>query len=357
MGGKLPTRPPPVATTIQISAHAMRSRYSYRPPRWYLVFLSPPLFLRNISSHKTLSAPKASQQAGTTTTTTYHTVFNEDTQLYATINKHTQSLYTLRSYHSDRPTPHKLGSTTLATTPAQHHCTSLPQDQEITTSRQSSSTYQANQLIMSALWTREAILQAQEAHKTFMLDGEWIAVYLMIGSIFLVALLGWIKKDPDYTALGIAVFCLFAFTCDPTLVLLTYFSPPTWLTLGHRVGGFAPTSCEISKRIWGPYAWPCQALEFKVWLSNVAGPDGWEYLIRPKLDWLTYLFAVFMVISMLTFILHLPAIFAQQAEEARQRRQRDEQERQWDIERGIARGIEEWKASAKGYTDEKSKLH
>ena len=64
-----------------------------------------------------------------------------------------------------------------------------------------------------------------------------------------------------------------------------------------------------------------------------------------------------MVISMLTFILHLPAIFAQQAEEARQRRQRDEQERQWDIERGIARGIEEWKASAKGYTDEKSKLH
>jgi hypothetical protein len=210
---------------------------------------------------------------------------------------------------------------------------------------------------MSALWTREAILQAQEAYKTFMLDGEWIAAYLMIGSIFLVALLGWIKKDPDYAALGMAVFCLFLFACDPILALLTYFSPPTWLTLGHKVGGFAPTSCEISKQIFGPRAWPCQALEFKVWLDNVAGPGGWKYLIQPKLAWLIYLFLFFMLILLLTLIFLLPARLAQLTEEERQRRQRDEQERQWDIERGIARGIEEWKASAKGYTDEKSKLH
>jgi hypothetical protein len=95
--------------------------------------------------------------------------------------------------------------------------------------------------------------------------------------------------------------------------------------------------------------------------------DGWSYLIRPKLDWLVYLFLFFMWLCLVIEHSLLPACLEQLAEEEIQRRKRDAQERQRDIESGIARGIEEWKASAKGditpssppymYTDEKSKLH
>jgi hypothetical protein len=210
---------------------------------------------------------------------------------------------------------------------------------------------------MSALWTHEAILQAREAHHTFMMNGEYITAYLMVGSIVTIALLGWIKKDPSYTSTGMLVFLSIFFACDPALVLLTYFSPPSWLTLGHKIGGFAPTSCEISKLIEGPDAWPCQALEFKIWLGNVAGPDGWNYFIQPEPRWLAYLFLFSIVLIALILVSQLPARFALFDEENRQQRQRDKQERQWDIERGIARGIEEWKASAKDHMDDKSKLH
>lgn len=40
------------------------------------------------------------------------------------------------------------------------------------------------------------------------------------------------------------------------------------------------------------------------------------------------------------------------------REQERKQQRKWDIEHGIARGIEEWKVSVKGCVDEKrSSLH
>jgi hypothetical protein len=102
---------------------------------------------------------------------------------------------------------------------------------------------------MSALWTKEAILQAQEAHHTFVTNGEWIALYLVFGSIIPIALLGWIRKDPSYAFTWVTVLTATIFACDPILMLLTYFSPPSWLTLGHKIGGFATTSCETSKLV------------------------------------------------------------------------------------------------------------
>jgi hypothetical protein len=105
----------------------------------------------------------------------------------------------------------------------------------------------------------------------------------MIGCTILIGLLGWIKKDPHYTSTWMQLVVTYFTVCDPILMLLAHFSPPSWLTLGRRIGGFAPTSCETSKLIWGPPSLPlpCQALDFKIWLSNVSGPDGWRYLIRP----------------------------------------------------------------------------
>jgi len=103
---------------------------------------------------------------------------------------------------------------------------------------------------MSALWTKEAISQAHEAHQTFIADGEIYGLYLVVGSIIPIALLGWIRKDGSYVAIWLMVLVTTIFACDSALVLLTYFSPPTWLTLGRRIGGFAPTSCETSKLIW-----------------------------------------------------------------------------------------------------------
>jgi hypothetical protein len=183
----------------------------------------------------------------------------------------------------------------------------------------------------------------------------------VFGSIIPIALLGWIRNDPFYAFNWVTVLIATFFACDPILVLLTYFSPPSWLTLGQKVGGFATKSCETSKLIWGPRAWPCQALEFQIWLDNVAGPDGWSYLMRPELDWLPliYLFLFFMWLLLVILFSLLPARLEQLVEEEIQQKKRDAQERQLDIERGIARGIEEWKANAKGYmfTDEKSKLH
>jgi hypothetical protein len=216
---------------------------------------------------------------------------------------------------------------------------------------------------MSALWTKEAIIQAQEAHHAFVGGGELIALYLVVGSIIPIALLGWIRKDPIYIGIWLTILIATIFACDPVLVLLTYFSPPSWLTLGHKIGGFAPTSCETSKLIWGPRAWPCQALEFQIWLGNVAGPDGWSCLIRPEPAWLVYLFLFLMWLFMMIAFYLLPARIVQLAEEETQQKELDAQERQQDIERGIACGIEEWKASAEGYIilgthpDEKSKLH
>lgn len=142
---------------------------------------------------------------------------------------------------------------------------------------------------MSDSWTQEAILQARQAQQAFTTNGECIGVCLAIGSAIPIALLGWIKKDADYICTWLVVFLAIIFACDPTVLLLRYFSPPTWLTLGYKIGGFAPTTCEISKLVEGPRAWPCQALEFKTWLANVAGPNGWEYLIRPEPAWLVYI--------------------------------------------------------------------
>ena len=83
---------------------------------------------------------------------------------------------------------------------------------------------------------------------------------------------------------------------------------PSWLTLEHKIGGFAPASCEISKSIEGPGSLPCEALEFKIWLVNMAGPGGWEYFSWPKAIWLADLFLVFMWLVAL-FLLSLAPTF------------------------------------------------
>jgi hypothetical protein len=130
---------------------------------------------------------------------------------------------------------------------------------------------------MSATWTQEAILHAQEAQQTFKTNGEWIGAYLAFGSFIPLALLGLIQKDIRRITLWPATFFAIMFSSTPVALLLTYFSPPTWLTLGYEIGGFMPTSCETSKLIEGPNSLPCHALYFKWWLAGVAGPDGWLY--------------------------------------------------------------------------------
>jgi hypothetical protein len=198
---------------------------------------------------------------------------------------------------------------------------------------------------MSATWTQEAILHAQEAQQTFKTNGEWIGAYLAFGSFILLALLGLIQKDIRRITLWPATFFAIMFSSTPVALLLTYFSPPTWLTLGHEIGGFMPTSCETSKLIEGPNSLPCHALYFKWWLAGVAGPDGWLYLARPHPIWVAYLLLFFMELFIVGMICSLPSFDRMLERREQERKQKMEQQRKWDIERGVARGIEEWKVS------------
>lgn len=70
---------------------------------------------------------------------------------------------------------------------------------------------------------------------------------------------------------------------DPITAFLQHHrvSLPTWLTFGYSVGlgGLLPNVCDDTIRdISG---WPCIYGDLKLWLANVAGDEGWRYLMRP----------------------------------------------------------------------------
>jgi hypothetical protein len=76
-------------------------------------------------------------------------------------------------------------------------------------------------------------------------------------------------------------------TCPPALYLLYHpvtLLLPTWLTFGHPVtfGGILPDNCDNSTLAlgWdGGHDWPCLPSELGTRVANVAGPEGWKWLV------------------------------------------------------------------------------
>jgi hypothetical protein len=97
---------------------------------------------------------------------------------------------------------------------------------------------------MSAVWTAEAIRQVQEAQQMFIGESFWYGVKVAFGSAVPLALFGWSQNNFGYfLAPFFMLFLAFSLGGKPIGILLTYFSPPTWITLGRKIGGFMPTDC------------------------------------------------------------------------------------------------------------------
>jgi hypothetical protein len=74
------------------------------------------------------------------------------------------------------------------------------------------------------------------------------------------------------------------------VVLYLLFHPvtlplPTWLTSGHPVtfGGITPNVCDnhtLSLGWNGGHDWPCLPSELATRFANVAGPEGWKWLLQ-----------------------------------------------------------------------------
>ena len=228
-----------------------------------------------------------------------------------------------------------------------------------------------DRLNMSATWTAEAIRQLLEAQEQFVCEAFWYGVLMAFGSVVPLVLLAWIGIDPDYLIAHLPM-PFFACLCggQPTGLLLTYLSPPTWLTLGYQIGGFMPADCQTSQLIEGRgrLAWPCQALDFKAWLLYAAGLGDGQSHVRFDPLWLVYLFFLACMMFLIIGAAFLPRVMncaMEREKQEKQEKQRKEQEQRnkeekeqlrmrWEIESGIARGIEAWKAHEKAYTDKHS---
>lgn len=209
---------------------------------------------------------------------------------------------------------------------------------------------------MAAIWTRETILQAREAQAEFLHKSFVIGLVLAIASIAIFILMCVFIDEPnDYLVAAWLVIFLLSLTANgPVGLLLTYFSPPDWPTFGYKIGGFAPTSCEVSGLIDGDDAWPCQALRFKAWFLCL-GEQQCRYL--PESRWLGCFYIASVVLYTVMLIAYLPRHIALQGdpeEQARRRRYRLHGTG-WNIERDVTRGIsrsiargnKEWGAGAK----------
>jgi hypothetical protein len=156
----------------------------------------------------------------------------------------------------------------------------------------------------------------------------------------------------------------------PTIgLLLTYFSPPTWLTLGYKIGGFMPTDCVTSQLVEGrgSLAVPCQALHLKTWLLSVAGLGDGQSHVRFDPLWLVHLAYFLVMLYEIIAVSFLPRAIDRRIEREEQKKQREDEEKggkdekeqsrtEWEIERGVAGGVDAWKAREKAHMDEEQLL-
>jgi hypothetical protein len=165
-----------------------------------------------------------------------------------------------------------------------------------------------------------------------------IGAAITIVSLVPLVLLGVVLEDPAYLAAWIVILLVCIPMSSQIGRLLTYFSPPSWLTLGYKIGGFAPTSCEVSRLIDGPDSWPCQALRFKAWFFCLGDR---ECRSLPESDWVTYFYVATCLLYTIILAAYYPRHLALQEdrEERARRRTRRVHGVEWDIERDVARGI------------------
>lgn len=104
----------------------------------------------------------------------------------------------------------------------------------------------------------------------------------------------------------------------PTTLYLLYHPMtlplPTWLTSGHPliIGGITPNICQHSTLelgLEGGGSWPCLPSEFKARLANMAGPEGWKWLVqldRKAINCLIFLGLNLGILTMLMIDLRKP---------------------------------------------------
>jgi hypothetical protein len=203
-----------------------------------------------------------------------------------------------------------------------------------------------------------AISKAQEARDAFVCDSFWIGMAIIFASATPLITLGMIQHEA-YLIAYLEIFHVRVMMSRPFGLLLTYFGPPSWLTLGCKIGGFAPTSCEVSRVIAGHNAWPCQALRFKSWLFCLGDR---ECRSLPERLWVEY----FYLASCTPYLIIITADYPRRLDRRDERRRQERRLRlhgvRWDVEhdfalgivrgyrgirRGIARGNKEWGAGAR----------
>jgi hypothetical protein len=220
------------------------------------------------------------------------------------------------------------------------------------------------------MWTPEAIRQVQEAQQMFMYQGYWYGVKTSLASALPLFLFAWIQNNFNYFFTPFFMLFFEGFLGGrPIGLLLTYFSPPTWLTLGYKIGGFMPTDCVTSQLVEGrgSLAVPCQALHLKTWLLSVAGLGDGQSHVRFDPLWLVHLAYFLVMLYEIIAVSFLPRAIDRRIEREEQKKQREDEEKggkdekeqsrtEWEIERGVAGGVDAWKAREKAHMDEEQLL-
>jgi hypothetical protein len=212
---------------------------------------------------------------------------------------------------------------------------------------------------MSAMWTSEAIRLVQEAQQMYMYEGCWYGLKIAIGSAIPLLLLAWIQNNFYYFLTPFFMLVFAGLLGGPPIgLLLTYFSPPTWLTLGYKIGGFMPTDCATSQLVEGrgSLALPCRALHIKGCLLSAVGLGDGKSHVRFDPVWLVRLLC-FLVstrdIIAVPFIERLVGRRIEREEQFKQREEEEEEEEkkqgkeeqqqlgtEWEIESGISGDFE-----------------
>lgn len=112
-------------------------------------------------------------------------------------------------------------------------------------------------------------------------------------------------------------------------------SLPTWLTFGYAVefGGAMSNVCtdtDMSSDYEGDGGWPCFPSKLHGWLADVAGPEGWKYLLQPPAKLvLCLLFLAFNVgmLAVLVAVVRDPECLYESPRHREERKQRKKCER------------------------------